>query len=162
MSLGKALPAKSLELVPKRYNAADSLVDKRQTMLKFPVNKLSELEENRVLSIANSKDYADLPPSQTVPKLADDGIHLASESTIYRLLTANDQLAKCTSTRVYNHPKPLPFVATGPNQIYTWDITYLPTDVQGIFLYLCMVMDIYSLKIVNWPAHANKSSAFGQ
>ena len=149
------ISAKALQ----RWKSADSLIDKRQTAVKQPANKLSELEQNRILAVVNSDDYADLPPSQIVPKLADKGIYLASESTIYRLLIANDQLTKRTSNRVYNHPKPLPFVATGPNQIYTWDITYLPTDVKGIFLYLYMVMDIYSRKIVGWQAHDNESSA---
>ncbi len=143
----------------QRWKAAESLIDKRQTTVKHPPNKLSALEQSRVLAVVNSKDYADLPPSQIVPKLADNGMYLASESTIYRLLNANDQLAKRTSTHVYHHPKPLPFIATGPNQIYTWDITYLPTDVKGIFLYLYMVMDIYSRKIVGWQTHDNESSA---
>lgn len=117
------------------------------------------LERSRILRVVNSKKYAHLPPSQIVPKLADDGLYLASESTIYRLLTQEGQLAKRTRSRVYNHPKPLPFVATAPNQIYSWDITYLPTDVKGIFLYLYMVMDIYSRKIVGWQVHDNESSA---
>jgi putative transposase len=107
----------------------------------------------------NSKKHAHLSASQIVPKLADDGLYLASESTMYRLLTQQGQLTKRNSSRVYNHPKLMPFVAKGPNQIYTWDITYLPTDVKGIFLYLNMVMDIYSLKIVCWQAHDNESSA---
>jgi transposase InsO family protein len=60
---------------------------------------------------------------------------------------------------VYIHPKPLLFVATGPNQIFTWDITYGPTDVKGIFFYLYMVMAIFSRKIVGWQAHDKQSSA---
>jgi putative transposase len=135
------------------------LLDKRQTTTKYPANKLTTLERSRILAVVNSKKYAHLPPSQIVPKLADDGLYLASESTVYRLLTQQGQLTKRTSSRVYNHPKPQPFVATGPNQIYTWDITYLPADVKGIFLYLYMVMDIYSRKIVGWQAHDNESSA---
>lgn len=143
----------------QRWRVADSLIDRRQTTIKFPANKLTVLERSRILRVVNSKKYAHLPPSQIVPKLADDGLYLASESTIYRLLTQEGQLAKRTRSRVYNHPKPLPFVATAPNQIYSWDITYLPTDVKGIFLYLYMVMDIYSRKIVGWQVHDNESSA---
>lgn len=143
----------------QRWKVSDSLMDKRQTTTKYPANKLTALERNRILTVVNSQKYAHLPPSQIVPKLADDGLYLASESTIYRLLVQQGQLTKRTSSRVYNHPKPMPFVATGPNQIYTWDITYLPTDVKGIFLYLYMVMDIYSRKIVGWQIHDNESSA---
>jgi transposase InsO family protein len=143
----------------QRWKVADSLIDKRQTIIKYPANKLTALERSRILSVVNSKKYAHLPPSQIVPKLADDGLYLASESTIYRLLKQQGQLTKRTSSRVHNHLKPIPFVASGPNQIYSWDITYLPTDVKGIFLYLYMVMDIYSRKIVGWQAHDNESSA---
>jgi transposase InsO family protein len=143
----------------QRWVKADCLIDKRQTVVKCPSNKLSELEQARVIAVANSKEFAHLPPSQIVPKLADKGEYIASESTMYRLLKANDQLTKRTRSRVYNHPKPLPFLATGPNQIYTWDITYLPTQVKGLFFYLYMVMDIFSRKIVGWQAHDNESSA---
>jgi putative transposase len=143
----------------QRWVKADSLIDKRQTVVKYPKNKLSELEQARVIAVANSEEFADSPPSQIVPKLADKGIYIASESTIYRTLKAHDQLTKRTSTRTYNHPKPTPFVATEPNQIYCWDITYLPSQVKGRFFYLYMVMDIFSRKIVGWQAHDNESSA---
>jgi transposase InsO family protein len=55
--------------------------------------------------------------------------------------------------------KPRALVAKAPNQIYSWDITYLPTTVKGIFLYLYLVMDIYSRKIVGWQVYENESSA---
>lgn len=55
--------------------------------------------------------------------------------------------------------KPRALVATGPNQVYTWDITYLPTQVKGVFLYLYLVMDIYSRKIVGWQVHEEERSA---
>lgn len=67
-------------------------------------------------------------------------------------------LAKSTSAHAYSHPKPKPFVATGPNQIYTWAITYLPSNVRGMFLYLYMIIDIYSGKIVGWQVHNPESN----
>jgi putative transposase len=86
----------------QRWVKADSLIDKRQTVVKYPKNKLSELEQARVIAVANSEEFADSPPSQIVPKLAEKGIYIASESTIYRTLKAHDQLTKRTSTRTYN------------------------------------------------------------
>lgn len=143
----------------QRWLKADSLIDKRQTVIKRPSNKLSLLEQTRVIAVANSDEFADLPPSQIVPKLADRGEYIASESTMYRILKANKLLTKRTSARVNTYPKPVPFVATGPNQVYTWDITYLPTQVKGIFCYLYMVLDIYSRKIVGWQVHDSENSA---
>jgi putative transposase len=142
----------------QRWVKADSLTDKRQTTIKHPTNKLSELEQARVIAIANNKEFANLPPSQIVPKLADKGEYIASESTMYRLLKAHGQLTKRTSSRVKIHPRTSPFTTTGPHQIFTWNITYVPTDVKGIFFYLYMVMDIFSCKIVGWQAHGNESS----
>lgn len=54
--------------------------------------------------------------------------------------------------------KPRALTATAPNQIYTWDITYLPTQVKGVFLYLYLVLDIYSRKIVGWQVHHEERS----
>ena len=50
--------------------------------------------------------------------------------------------------------------STEPNQIYSWDITYLPTTVKGVFFYLYVVIDIYSRKIVGWQVHDQESSEF--
>lgn len=55
--------------------------------------------------------------------------------------------------------KPETLAATEPNQLYSWDITYLPTVVKGIFLYLYLVMDVYSRKIVGWQVYEEESSA---
>jgi putative transposase len=62
----------------QRWVKADSLADKRQTAIKHPTNTLSELEQARVIAIANSKEFANLPLSQIVSKLADKGEYIAS------------------------------------------------------------------------------------
>ena len=58
-----------------------------------PANKLSELERQRILAIANSEEFAHMPPSQIVPAMADRGLYIASESSFYRVLREADQLA---------------------------------------------------------------------
>jgi len=126
----------------QRWVKADSLADKRQTVVKYPINKLSELEQARVIAVANSEEFADLPPSQIVPKLADKGVYIASESTMYRVLKANKQLTKRTSSRVYNHPKLTPFVATGPNQIRHMG-HYVSADTSEKTLFLLVHGDGY-------------------
>ena len=124
-----------------------------------PANKLTAMERKRIIRTANKSEYADLPPGKIVPKLADEGVYIASESTFYRVLKEVDQLQhrqKAKPDRQVKKPRAL--TATGPNQIFTWDITYLPTQVKGIFLYLYLVMDIYSRKIVGWQVHEEESS----
>lgn len=149
------ISAKTLQ----RWVSAGDLADKRQMVEKTPSNKLSALEQARVIAVANSNEFAHLPPSQIVPKLADKGEYIASESTMYRVLKAHKQLTKRSRSRVKAHVRPAPLIATAPNQVYTWDITYLPTQVKGLFFYLYMVLDIYSRKIVGWQVHDNESSA---
>ena len=55
------------------------------------------------------------------------------------------------------HHRPREPMATGPNQVWTWDITYLPSPVRGVFFYLYAVLDIWSRKIVGWAVHETES-----
>lgn len=71
-------------------------------------------------------EYRDLPPTQIVPQLADEGTYLASESTFYRLLRAAKQMAHRLRAKPATSKKPREQMATGPNQVWSWDITYLP------------------------------------
>lgn len=102
------------------------------------------------MRIANSLEYAHLPPCQIVPRLADKGIYIAAESTFYRILKDEKLLTHRQHSRQKKHTKPAELIAKQPNQIWSWDITYLPTTVQGMFYYLYLVMDIHSRKIVGW------------
>lgn len=121
--------------------------DQREGPLTAPANKLSEQERQQILDISNSAPFRDLSPKQIVPKLADQGVYLASESTFYRVLKehamlAHRQASKPAVTRPKEH------VATGPCQVWSWDITYLQTSVKGFFFYLYMVVDVWSRKII--------------
>jgi transposase InsO family protein len=123
-------------------------------------NKLTEIERSEVLAVANSEALGHLPPSQIVPRLADQGIYLASESTFYRILAAEHQLAHRRSERPgQSRTKPRAICATAPNQLYRWDITYLPSAIRGQFFYLYLFVDIFSRKIVGWQVYEEESSA---
>jgi putative transposase len=99
-----------------------------------PPHKLTESERAEVLAIANSDEFGHLPPSQIVPRLADQGRFIASESTFYRLLRAENQLAHRRNERLaQKRTKPRAICATAPNQLYSWDITYWPSAIRGQF-----------------------------
>ena len=143
----------------QRWNLSGNASDGRLHATHEPPNKLTTLERQRIISVANAPEHADLPPGQIVPKLADEGCYIASESTIYRILKAEGQLRhRQKSKPARPAKKPRALTATGPNQIYTWDITYLPTAVRGVYFYLYLVLDIYSRKIVGWQVHAEERS----
>jgi transposase InsO family protein len=110
-----------------------------------------------VLEIVNSPRFRDLSPKQVVPMLADDGIFLASESTIYRLLRASDQLAHRGRARPATHRRPDELVATEPKRVWCWDITWLPSVVRGKFFFLYTILDVFSRKIVGQAVHDSES-----
>lgn len=149
------ISAKTLQRWRQDGNAQDGRIEAKHK----PANKLTAMEKQRLIQTANKPEYAALPPGKIVPKLADEGVYIASESTFYRVLKeANQQHHRQKAKPDRQVKKPRALTATGPNQIFTWDITYLPTQVKGIFLYLYLVMDIYSRKIVGWQVHEEESS----
>ena len=90
-----------------------------------PVNKLSLGERAKILEVVNSPRFVDLAPIQIYAQLLDEGTYLCSISTIYRILAENSQVKE--RRRLARHPaRAVPeLVATGPSQVYTWDITKL-------------------------------------
>ena len=142
----------------ERWEKEQGLIDKRATACRVPVNKLTEVQRTMILITANSALYQHLPVSQIVPLLADEGRYLASESTFYRILRAEKQLTHRQVYKPAKHKRPEPYEAHGPNKVWSWDISYLPTEVRGLYFYLYFIMDIYSRKIVGWSIHEVESS----
>ena len=125
-----------------------------------PKNKLSAAEREQVLATCHAPEYASLPPSQIVPRLADEGIYLASESTFYRVLRAADEQHHRGRSRTPRQPTlPPSHTAQGPCQVWSWDITWLPGPVRGLFFYLYLILDLYSRKVVGWEVYARESAA---
>nr|WP_114638075.1 IS3 family transposase [Desulfolucanica intricata] len=123
-----------------------------------PANKLSLDERKAIIKIANQPEFKSLPPSQIVPRLADQGIYIASESTFYRVLKENNmqhhrgRAKKPSSKPISTH------CATGPNQVWMWDITWIPGPARGIYFYLYLILDLFSRKIIAWDIWTEESS----
>jgi transposase InsO family protein len=124
-----------------------------------PPNRLSDTERQAALALLNSDEFKDLPPSQIVPRLADQGRFVASESTLYRLLRGAGQLTHRRAERAPQpRSRPRALVARRPDQIYCWDISYLPTEVRGSYFYLYLFVDLFSRKIVGWQVYDTESA----
>ncbi|SOE97706.1 Homeodomain-like domain-containing protein [Burkholderia sp. D7] len=120
-------------------------LDGRSTRHYEPSHKLSADERAELLAVANSAEFGHLPPSQIVPRLADQQRYIASESTFYRVLRDENQLAHRRSERAPRScSKPRAVAADAPNQLYSWDITYLPSAIRGQYFYLYLFMDVFS------------------
>ena len=94
-----------------------------------------------------------------MPDLADQGIFIGSERSFYRVLHDHGQLHRRGRARLPQEPRQVPRLrAIGPNQVWSWDISYLPTSVKGIWLYLYLVVDIWSRKVVAWDVEQSEST----
>jgi transposase InsO family protein len=125
-----------------------------------PANKLTEQEHQQILDVVNAPAFAHLPPNRIVPALADQGQYIASESSFYRILREADQLAIRGKAKPPSRQRPAPLQASAPNQLWSWDITYLPTTIKGIFFYLYLIMDVFSRKIVGWEVYEVESADY--
>jgi len=123
-----------------------------------PANKLSKHERQQILDIASTPEFAPMAPSQIVPALADQDLYIASESSFYRVLREADQLARRGKAKPPTRRRPMPLQANAPNQLWSWDITYLATTIKGLFFYLYLIMDVYSRKIVGWEVFETESA----
>jgi putative transposase len=137
----------------QRWKRQDIGEDRRAGPSRPPINKLTDAERRRIVEIAGSPRFRDLSPRQIVPKLADEGVFIASESSFYRVLRVEGQLAHRGRAKAPTHRRPDELVATAPNQVWCWDITYLPSLVRGKFFYCYTVLDIFSRKIVGKAVH---------
>ena len=118
-----------------------------------PANALTAVEEEKIVELATAPEFVGLSPHQLVPKLADMSIFVASESSFYRVMRRRRMVRHRDRARPRKHRRPRELVATGPNQVWAWDITYLPAGVQGMFWYLYAILDVWSRKIVGWEVH---------
>jgi transposase InsO family protein len=133
--------------------------DKRTTTIRpTPKNKLTFQEIQELLKVINSLEYQNLPPTQIVPRLADKGIYLASESTMYRIMKQYNQNAHRGKSKQAVKRPISSHVANGPNEVWTWDITWLMSHIKGKYYKLYLIVDIYSRMIVAWEVWEEETS----
>jgi len=131
-----------------RWRQSDDSDDQRNGPASAPANKLNEQERMQIIDIANSAPYRDMSPKQIVPNLADQGIYIGSESSFYRVLKEQKMINHRQRSEPATRHRPNEYVATGPCQVWSWDITYLRSPVTGAFFYLYMFVDVWSRKIM--------------
>lgn len=129
-------------------------VDGRKGAPKTTARKLSPEEREAVYQAANQEHLADLTAEQVVATLAQESTHLASASTFYRVLRERRALSRRQDSKTpVRSTKPATRVATAPNQVWTWDITWLSTEVKGLYYYAYVILDLYDRTIVGWAIH---------
>ena len=143
----------------QRWKAQDGLLvgDKRPGAERsLPERALNEDERAQIPAVANEPRFADVPPARIVPMLADEGVYLASESSFHRVLRAAGQGGHRGRAKAPQATRPpTTHVATAPNQVWCWDMTFLPSVVAGRWFYLYLILDLHSRKVVGWETHDN-------
>ncbi len=141
----------------QRWRSHDGLVEgdgRPQALRATPSHALSTVERAQLLSVANEPRFACVPPARIVPMLADEGVYLASESSFARVLRAEGQNAHRGRAKAPKAVRPpTTHIASGPRQVWCWDMTYLPAVVAGMWFHLYLILDLYSRKIVGWEVH---------
>jgi transposase InsO family protein len=123
-----------------------------------PANRLSPDERARILTVLNSDRFVDTAPIEVFATLLDEGVYLASVATLYRVLRENGQVVE--RRRLARHPaRARPeLIATGPGQVFSWDITKLPGPTRGVHYDAYVMIDIYSRYIVGHKVATTESA----
>jgi len=158
--LFKACEVLEISVSTFRRWSAGNLSDCRKGAPKQVSRKLSFEEEQSIVGICCSYEYKDDNPYKIHASLLDKNTYIASISTFYRVLIKKELLFHRGNTKpAQNHSKPPEKIATGPNQVWCWDITWLKSDVRGLFYYAYTIIDIWDRSIVKWAVHDREDDA---
>ena len=147
----------------RRWTVGNTICEDRRPLAPKPTlaNQLSAAERAQILHTCHQPEFASLPPGQIVPRLADQGVYLASESSFYRILhEADEQRQRGRARAPRKRHLPTTHCASRACELWSWDVSYLPSPVRGLFYYLYLIVDIYSRKIVGWEIHDREAGDY--
>jgi putative transposase len=127
-----------------------------------PARALSGDERTAVLETLHSERFVDTSPGAVVATLLDEGTYLASERTMYRILAAADEVRE--RRHQLRHPayaKP-ELLATGPNELWSWDISKLKGPVKWTYYYLYVLLDVFSRYVPGWMVATRESAGLAE
>jgi len=124
-----------------------------------PPRALSDAERQAVRDVLHAPRFVDLAPAEVVATLLDEGVYLASERTMYRILADAGQTGERRNHLTHpRHARP-ELLATRPNQLWSWDITKLLGPATWTYYYLYVILDVFSRYVVGWTiAHAEQAA----
>jgi putative transposase len=170
----KIITERSCEKVSilNKYEMCDALGMSRATYYRMtrielhPVEKkkqssprrLTLEEEAKVLLLLNSPRFCDMAPGEIYATLLDESVYMCSQRTMYRILERNKQNVQRRQKEPGNYARP-ELLATGPNQLWSWDITKLKGPKKWTYYYLYKIMDVYSRVVVGWMVAYRESAA---
>ena len=122
----------------------------KEAKCRISPRRLSDCERQAVLDVFHEERFLDLTPSQIFNHLLDEGRYIASERTMYRILSAHNEVRERRRLRKHPNYKRPELLATGPNQLWSWDITRLRGPNKLEYYQLYVMLDVYSRYVVGW------------
>ncbi len=123
---------------------------------------LAATEREQVLDTLHSPRFRDRAPAEVVATLLDEGRYLASERTMYRILAAEGEAGERRNQLVHPAYARPELLATGPNQLWSWDITKLKGPRKWTYFYLYVILDVYSRCVVGWTVALQESAILAE
>jgi putative transposase len=127
-----------------------------------PARALSPTEREGVLAVMHEPRFVDLAPRQVYAQLLDEGRYLCSLRTMYRILDENREVRERRDQLRHPEYRKPELLATGPNQVWSWDITKLLGPTKWTYFYLYVILDIFSRYVVGWMVADNESAALAE
>jgi putative transposase len=155
--LCEALGIARASLYRTRSFDPDAAREKETRIVRFSPRALLLEERETIVNLLDSPEYVDMAPPQIYTKLLDFGVYLASVSTMYRLLRERGEVRERRNQLTHPAYARPELMATGPNQLWSWDITKMRSLITGVYFYLYVIIDVFSRYIVGWTIQHRES-----
>jgi putative transposase len=129
---------------------------------KAPARKLGDAERAAVLAVLHEPRFADQAPAEVYATLLDEKRYLCSERTMYRVLAENSEVRERRNQLRHPSYAAPELLATGPNQLWSWDITKLHGPTKWTYFYLYVIIDVFSRYAVAWMVAHRETAALAQ
>lgn len=161
--VGTVAACKSLDIArPTYYRRLEPRIEETPAPRPAPPRSLSVLERQEVLDVLHTDRFVDKAPTEVYATLLDEGIYHCSIRTMYRVLGEAGENHERRDQVRHPHYKAPELLATGPNQVWSWDITKLLGPVKWSYFYLYVILDIFSRYVVGWMIAPNESSVLAK
>ena len=145
-----------------RQQKGEGKEEKEEKVRVKSARALSEKEVENVRQVLYSKRFCDMSPREVWATLLDEGIYLCSWRTMYRILEEKGENGERRRGHHKSHYKKPELLATGPNQVWSWDITKLKSPITWNYFYLYVIIDIYSRCVVGWMIAESENSVLAK
>ena len=160
--VGTAQACRALSVPRASFYRGRNAAERSSSPRPQPARALSAQERQHALDILHSDRFVDKAPGQVHATLLDEGKYVCSVRTMYRILSAEQEGRERRNQLRHPHYKKPELLASGPNQVWSWDITKLLGPAKWTYYYLYVILDIFSRYVVGWMLASRESAQLAQ